>query len=98
VWTTFQVIAAKQVPEHATSRGFRQAPRGRDHQPLSSVLVLCAQAGIVELGVIAIDRRKVHANASQHATRDYDRIARQILGEANAVREEDERHSHKRGR
>jgi hypothetical protein len=40
----------------------------------------------------------MHANASQHATRDYERIARQILGEADAVdREEDARHGHKRG-
>ena len=48
--------------------------------------------------MIAIDGTKMHANASQHATRDYDRIARQILGEADEVdREEDERHGHKRG-
>ena len=53
---------------------------------------------MVEVGVIAIDGTKMHANASQHATRDYDRIARQILGEADAVdREEDEHHGDKRG-
>ena len=53
---------------------------------------------MVEVGVIAIDGTKMHANASQHATRDYERIARQILGEADAVdREEDERYGHERG-
>jgi len=52
---------------------------------------------MVGVGVIAIDGTKMHANASQHATRDYDQIARQILGEADEVdREEDERHGHKR--
>ncbi|MDX6707422.1 MAG: hypothetical protein QOI48_3268 [Solirubrobacteraceae bacterium] len=44
---------------------------------------------MVKVGVIAIDGTKMHANASQHATRDYDRIARQILGEADLVDRED---------
>jgi hypothetical protein len=48
--------------------------------------------------VIAIDGTKMHANASQHANRDYERIARQILGEADEIdREEDERHGQRRG-
>jgi hypothetical protein len=47
---------------------------------------------------MAIDATKMHANASQHATWDYDHIARHILGEADTVdREEDEHHGHKRG-
>jgi hypothetical protein len=44
---------------------------------------------MVEVGVIAIDGTKMHANASRHATRDHDRIARQILGEADAVDREE---------
>ena len=32
--------------------------------------------GWCEVGVVAIDGTKVHANASQHATRDYEQIAR----------------------
>jgi len=56
------------------------------------VLGLCARAGRAEVGVIAID------HAAQHATRDYERSARQILGEADEVeREEDERYGQARG-
>ena len=42
------------------------------------VLTLCAEAGIVQVEVIAIDGTKVNANASQHATRDYAQIAREM--------------------
>ena len=94
----FRVIAANQVPDHATIARFRQRHEDAIADLFSGVLGLCARAGMVEVGVIAIDGTKMHANASQHATRDYDRIARQILGEADEVdREEDERHGHRRG-
>jgi hypothetical protein len=52
----------------------------------------------VEVGVIAIDGTKVHANASQHAARDYEQIAKEILEEAAETdRLEDERYGEKRG-
>jgi hypothetical protein len=48
--------------------------------------------------VIAIDGTKVHANASERATRDYEQIVREILAEADAVdRQEDERFGERRG-
>ena len=48
--------------------------------------------------MVAIDGTKVHANASQHATRDYEQIAREILAEADAVeRAEDEQFGERRG-
>jgi len=50
------------------------------------------------VGVVAIDGTKVHANASQHATRSYEDIAREILAEANTVDAgEDEQFGDKRG-
>ena len=53
---------------------------------------------MVSVGVIAVDGTKVDANASQHATRDYEQIAREILAEAEAVdAEEDERFGDARG-
>jgi transposase len=94
----FGVIAANQLPDYATIARFRQRHENAIADLFSGVLGLCARAGMVEIGVIAIDGTKMHANASQHATRDYDRIARQILGEADeADREEDARYGHKRG-
>jgi hypothetical protein len=43
------------------------------------VLGLCVDAGMVRVGVVAVDGTKVHANASERATRDYEQIAREIL-------------------
>ena len=94
----FGVIAANQVPDHATIARFRQRHEDAIAELFGSVLGLCARAGMVEVGVIAIDATKLHANASQHANRDYERIARQILGEADEIdREEDARHGQARG-
>jgi hypothetical protein len=56
------------------------------------VLSLCAEAGLVEVGVVAIDGTKVHANAGRDANSGYEEIAREILAEAEEVdRSEDER-------
>ena len=94
----FRVTAANQVPDHATIARFRQRHEEAIADLFGRVLGLCARAGMVEVGVIAIDGTKLHANASQHANRDYERIARQILGEADEVdREEDERYGQARG-
>ncbi len=44
------------------------------------------EAGLVKVGVIAVDGTKVQANASRHRERDYGQIARQILAEARPDR------------
>jgi hypothetical protein len=49
------------------------------------VLALCADAGLVNVDVVAVDGTKVHANASERATCDYGQIAREVLAEADAV-------------
>jgi hypothetical protein len=74
----------------------------RHEQALASVvgavLGLCAQAGPVKVGVVAIDGTKVQANASRDATRDYEQIAREILEESKAVdAAEDELYREARG-
>jgi transposase len=93
-----RVICANQVPDHTTIARFRQRHEIALADLFGEVLVLCAEAGLVEVGVIAIDGTKVHANASERATCDYERIAREILAEADAVdREEDERFGERRG-
>ena len=52
----------------------------------------------MSVGLIAIDGTKVHANASQHANRDYERLAREILEQADAVdAAEDEQFGDARG-
>jgi hypothetical protein len=92
------VIAANQRPDHTTIARFRQRHETALADLFGQVLGLCAQAGLVKAGVIAIDGTKVHANASQHAARDYEQIAREILGQAvETDRLEDEQYGDKRG-
>ena len=93
-----RVITANHAPDHTTIARFRQRHEVALGALFGKVLALCAEAGIVQVEVVAIDGTKVHANASQHATRDYEQIAREILEQADAVdRDEDEQFGDKRG-
>jgi transposase len=93
-----RVICANLAPDHCTIARFRQRHEAALGELFGDVLGLCADAGLVQVGVIAIDGTKVHANASQHASRDYEQIAREILAEADRVdAEEDERFGERRG-
>jgi hypothetical protein len=49
------------------------------------VLVLCADAGLATVGVIAIDGTKVAANANRDRTMDYERLAKTIVQEQIAT-------------
>jgi transposase len=93
-----RVICANQAPDHTTIARFRQRHEAALGELFGEVLALCAEAGLAQVGLIAIDGTKVHANASQHANRDYERLAREILEEADAVdAAEDERFGDARG-
>ena len=94
----YRVIAANQRPDHCTVARFRQRHEDALAGLFGEVLALCAQAGLVGVGVIAVDGTKMHASASQHATRDYEQIAREILEQAAEVdRLEDEHYGERRG-
>jgi transposase len=94
----YRVLAANQKPDHATLARFVERHEQALASLFSEVLALCAEAGLVSAGVIAIDGTKVAANASRDADRDYEQIAREILEEAQAVdRAEDERFGEARG-
>jgi transposase len=75
----YRVITANRVPDHATVARFVR----RHQQPLAglfgSVLRLCARAGLVKSGLVAVDGTKLTASASSDANVDYDRIAREII-------------------
>jgi transposase len=94
----FRVICANQVPDHATVARFRVRHEEALADLFGQVLGLCAQAGIVEVGVLAVDGTKLEASASNHATRSYERIAAEILAEAGRIdAAEDEIHGEARG-
>ncbi len=90
----FRVITANAVPDHSTIARFRQA----NEQALSAcfiqVLRLCAAAGLVRVGVVALDGTKIEANASLYANRGLESIDAEVqamLAEAAATdRREDE--------
>jgi transposase len=94
----YRVIAANRVPDHCTIARFRQRHEGALAGLFGEVLGLCARAGLVQAEVVAVDGTKVHANASQHANRDYEQLAREILEEAAETdRLEDEKYGERRG-
>jgi transposase len=93
-----RVITANHAPDHTTIARVRQRHEAALGALFGEVLAVCAEAGIVQVKVVAIDGTKVHANASQHATRDYEQIAREILEEAGRVdADEDEQFGERRG-
>src|SRR3954466_3658895 len=81
----FRVIAANEAPDHATIARFRVRHEQRLAGLFTQVLGLCGEAGLVSVGVIALDGTKLHAAASGQANRGYEQIAREILEEAAAV-------------
>jgi len=94
----YRVITANQVPDHATIARFVVRHEATLGELFGSVLGLCAKAGLVSTGVVAIDGTKLAANASREANLDYERIAREIVAEAKATDEaEDELYGEARG-
>ncbi len=91
----FRVLTVNQIPDHATIARFR----ARHEQPLadtfSQVLGLCARAGLVSVGVVALDGSLLAGNASPQATRGYASIRaeveRMLAEAAQADAAEDER-------
>src|SRR4051812_27607292 len=93
-----RVVTGNVAADHSTIAEFRC----RHERPLadvfSGVLGLCARAGLVSVGVVAIDGTKIAANASLDANRDFGQIAREILAEAAETdRREDELYGPERG-
>jgi Transposase DDE domain/Transposase domain (DUF772) len=94
----FRVVAAQQRPDHATIARCIERHETALAGLFGEVLLLCARSGLAEVGVIAIDGTKVHANASRDANVDYEQLAREIIEEAKAVdAAEDELYGEARG-
>jgi transposase len=94
----FRVVAANLAPDHATIARFRAGHERALGELFGQVLALCARAGMVRAGVVAVDSTKVHANASGAANMDFEELAREILKEAAEIdAAEDARYGDKRG-
>ena len=88
------MIAANQVPDHSTIARFRKDNEQALAALFTEVLRLCAEAGMVKVGVVALDGTKMKANASLEANRTYSSIeeeVRRMLEEAQAQDSEEDR-------
>jgi transposase len=94
----FRVISANRQPDHTTIARFRQRHERALAALFGQVLGLCAQAGLADVAVLAVDGTRVHANASERATRDYRQLAEEALKEAADIdAAEDEQFGDRRG-
>src|SRR6266480_2037662 len=97
----FRLITANRIPDHATIARFRVRHEQALADTFVQVLTLCARAGLVSVGVVALDGSLLSGNASPQATRSYASIreeVEQVLAEAaRADAAEDERLGGARG-
>lgn len=70
----FMVVTAHEEPDHRTIGKFRKRHEVALSGLFEQVLELCATAGLVKLGHVALDGTKVRANASKHKAMSYGRM------------------------
>jgi transposase len=94
----FKMITAMKVRDHSTIAEFRRRHQDAIANVFVQILALCAEAGLVKVGVVAIDGTKIAANASRDAGRSYASIVEGLLADAeHADQVEDDRHGEDRG-
>src|SRR5664280_1874912 len=97
----FRWLSANAAPDHRSISRFRRRHLLALDDLFIQVLVLCAEAGLVSLGRVALDGTKLRASASRHKAMSYERLGPRmdeirkqvadILAEAEAIdRAEDE--------
>lgn len=97
----FRIITSNNRIDHTTICRFRQHHQQALEGLFTSVLKLCADAGLVRPGIVAVDGTKVAANASQARNlteEQLQELARRVLEEAKRVdAKEDELYGDGRG-
>jgi transposase len=104
----FMMIVAGDVPDFRTISDFRKRHQEALARLFVQVLKLCAAAGLVKLGHVALDGTKIKANASKHKAMSYARMKRReaelqaevdrwLAAAEAADAEEDRLHGAKRG-
>jgi len=91
----YRVLAAGNFPAHRTIAEFRQQHLAAFEALFVQVVKIAREAGVVQLGALAVDGSKVKANASKHRAMSYGRMRQEdqrlrdeiaaLLAEANAV-------------
>jgi Transposase domain (DUF772) len=97
----FRLITANRIPDHATIARFRARHEQALAATFTQVLALCARAGLVSVGVVALDGSLLAGNASPAATRSYasirEEVERMLAEAALTDAAEDERLGEARG-
>jgi transposase len=74
----YRILSGNRQPDHATIARFRDRHRAALAGVFVQVLRLCAEAGLVRVGLVALDGTKLEANASSQQNYDLDRLDRAI--------------------
>jgi transposase len=77
-YVAFRVLTANRVPDHATIARFRARHEQALADIFEQVLALCAKAGLVSVGLVALDGSLLAGNASPAATRSYAAIRAEV--------------------
>ena len=98
---TFRFLAADNHPDHRPLNEFRREHLDALQGLFVEVLALCQEAGLVQLGRVALDGRKVAGNAALDRNRDEAWLkeeVRKLLEESERVdAEEEARYGERRG-
>jgi len=70
----YRVLAAGNFPAHRTIAEFRQQHLADFEALFVQVVQIAREAGVVQLGALAVDGSKVKANASKHKAMSYGRM------------------------
>jgi hypothetical protein len=84
----FMFLTAQAAPDFVAISRFRRRHLQAFEALFTQVLGLCAQAGLVSLGKVALDGSKIRASASRHRAMSYDRMVRaegELAGEVAAL-------------
>ena len=84
----FRWLSGNQAPDYRSLARFRKRHLGVFEDLFTQLLAVCAQAGLVKLGRVALDGTKLDAAASKHKAMSYDRIGpklEQLQAEVRAL-------------
>lgn len=90
----YRVVAANQRPDHTSIARFRKDFEKELESIFVEVLKLCCEAGLVKVGVVALDGTKIKGNASLAANRTAEGIEKEVkrmIEEAAKTDEEEDK-------
>jgi transposase len=87
----FRVLAANQMPDHVTIARFRVRHEAALAGFLVQSLRLCAAAGMVRVGTVALDGTKIAGNAAERANRTLAKLEAEVAEILRQAAEADQR-------